>query len=102
MPPDVPVEQYWSATVYDRETHALVRHMDRASRSSQSRTCRRTRTARSTSGSARRLRRGKEANWVPTDPPRGFEVMFRLYAPTQALFDKTWSLPDIERVAPQQ
>ena len=41
---------------------------------------------------------GQEANWVPTDPARGFEVMFRLYAPTQALFDKTWTLPDIERV----
>ena len=41
---------------------------------------------------------GKEANWVPTDPAREFEVMFRLYAPTQALFDKTWTLPDIEKV----
>jgi hypothetical protein len=41
---------------------------------------------------------GKEANWVPTDPKRGFEVIFRLYAPTKALFDKTWVLPDIEKV----
>ena len=41
---------------------------------------------------------GRETNWVPTDPLRDFEVMFRLYAPTQALFDKTWTLPDIERV----
>ena len=35
VPPDVPVEQYWSATAYDRQTHALIRHMDHASRSSQ-------------------------------------------------------------------
>lgn len=39
---------------------------------------------------------GKESNWVPTDPARKFELMFRLYAPTKALFDKTWKLPDIE------
>ena len=40
---------------------------------------------------------GREANWVPTDPLRDFEVMFRLYAPTKALFEKTWTLPDIEQ-----
>ena len=27
-----------------------------------------------------------------------FEVMFRLYAPTKALFEKMWTLPDVERV----
>ena len=31
---------------------------------------------------------GKEANWVPTEPTREFEAMFRLYAPTKALFEK--------------
>ena len=36
VPPNVPVRQYWSATVYDRATHGLVRDMKRASRSSQS------------------------------------------------------------------
>jgi hypothetical protein len=32
-------------------------------------------------------------------PKRGFELMFRAYAPTKAFFDKTWKLPDIEKVA---
>jgi len=41
---------------------------------------------------------GKESNWVPTDPARKFELMFRLYAPTKALFDKAWKLPDVEKV----
>ena len=36
---------------------------------------------------------GKEANWVPTDPNREFEVMFRAYAPTKVFFEKTWKLP---------
>ena len=43
--------------------------------------------------------RGMETNWIPTDPKRDFELMFRLYAPTKALFDKTWVLPDVERAA---
>ena len=35
VPANPPVEQYWSLTAYDRETHALIRNMPRASRSSQ-------------------------------------------------------------------
>jgi hypothetical protein len=42
---------------------------------------------------------GQGNNWIPTDPARKFELMFRLYAPTKALFDKTWVLPDAERAA---
>jgi hypothetical protein len=41
---------------------------------------------------------GKEGNWVPTDAKGEFEVIFRLYGPEKPLFDKTWKLPDVERV----
>jgi hypothetical protein len=34
VPPNVPVEQYWSVTAYDRKTHALIKNIPRASRSS--------------------------------------------------------------------
>src|SRR6185436_15881614 len=36
VPASVPVKQYWSATVYDRATHALVRDQKTVSRSSLS------------------------------------------------------------------
>ena len=42
---------------------------------------------------------GKESNWVPTDAKGRFEVLFRFYGPEKPLFDKTWKLSDIERVA---
>lgn len=42
---------------------------------------------------------GKEANWVPTDPNRKFELLFRLYGPEKPLFDKSWKLPDAERLS---
>jgi hypothetical protein len=44
---------------------------------------------------------GKDSNWVPTSPSRQFEVLFRFYGPEKPLFDKTWKLPDIERIAAQ-
>lgn len=41
---------------------------------------------------------GKESNWVPTKPGGQFVILFRLYRPEKPLFDKTWKLPDIEKV----
>jgi hypothetical protein len=42
--------------------------------------------------------RGGEKNWVPTVPGRGWFAYFRFYAPTEAYFDRSWQLPDIEKV----
>ena len=39
-----------------------------------------------------------ETNWVPTSNERGFEVMFRFYGPEKPLFEKSWVLPDREKV----
>ena len=42
---------------------------------------------------------GKEKNWIPTVPGRGWFAYFRLYAPTEPYFDRTWQLPDIEKLS---
>jgi len=39
---------------------------------------------------------GMESNWVPTG--EDFFVMFRLYGPDKPLFEKTWTLADVEKV----
>jgi hypothetical protein len=39
---------------------------------------------------------GLESNWIPTG--EDFFLLFRLYGPEKALFDKTWKLDDVERV----
>jgi hypothetical protein len=39
-----------------------------------------------------------EQNWIKTLPGRGWFTYFRLYGPTQAYFDKSWLLPDIQRM----
>ena len=98
VPPNVPVEQYWSVTAYDRETHALIKSMQRASRSSQI-----PELGRNADGSiyvyfGPKSPTGKEANWVPTDPTRKFELMARFYGPKKEFFDKLWKLSDVEKV----
>ena len=98
VPANPPVEQYWSLTAYDRQTHALIRNMPRASRSSQIPEMQKNADGSVDIYVGPKAPAGKETNWVPTDPRRGFELMFRAYAPTKALFDKTWRLPDIQHM----
>ena len=95
----MPVYQYWSVTAYDRETHALIKGVDRASRASNAAELQKNADGSVDIYFGPEAPAGKESNWVPTDPLRGFELMFRLYGPKKEFFDKVWVLPDIERIA---
>lgn len=98
VPPNAPVKQYWSVTAYDRELHTLIKGMPRASRSSQIPDLQKNPDGSIDIYFAPKAPDGKDSNWVPTDPNRKFELMFRAYGPTEALFQKTWVLPDVEKV----
>jgi hypothetical protein len=98
VPADAPVDLYWSATAYDRETHALIRGAPHPSRASTT-----PGIEASAEGSVDlwfgpAAPEGRAANWVPTLAGRDFEVLFRLYGVRKNFFDKTWVLPDIEPV----
>jgi hypothetical protein len=43
---------------------------------------------------------GLESNWMKTVDQDGWFVYFRLYAPTEPFFDRSWALPDFELVTP--
>ncbi|QRM31297.1 DUF1254 domain-containing protein [Microvirga sp. VF16] len=101
VPTNAPVQQYWSVTAYDRETHALIKNMDRASRASNAAEIQKNADGSVDIYFGPKAPAGKEANLVPTDPQRGFELMFRVYGPKKEFFDKVWTLPDVEKVAVQ-
>ena len=95
VPPGAPVRQYWSAVAYDRATHALMRNIERPSRSSLA-----PELAKERDGSVELVfapaAPNADANWIPTSAGEQFEVVFRFYGPEPAFFDKSWRLPDIE------
>jgi len=95
VPAKVPVSQYWSATVYDRSTHAPIRNARWLSRSSQTPGLQKNPNGSVDVYFAPRAPAGKESNWVPTSADGGFEVLFRFYGPEKTLLQKAWRLPDI-------
>ena len=96
---NVPVTQYWSMTVYNRDTHSFIRDARWVGRSSQ------TPGLQWNADGSADIHFGStpptvgESNWIPTDPNGEFEVLARFYGPEPALFDKTWQLPDIAKVS---
>lgn len=93
-----PVKQFWSITLYDNVTRGpLVTDQGASDMSS-----RRPDLARNGDGSVdvwfgpKRPARAK--NWIKTSTGKGWFPYFRFYGPTEAYFDKTWQLNDIEAV----
>jgi hypothetical protein len=100
VPANPPVKQYWSVTLYDFATHALIRDVTPASRSSQSPGLKSNADGSVDIVFGPKPPEGQAANWVPTKPGGRFEALFRFYGPEPALFEKTWVLPDIEKITP--
>jgi len=101
VPPNAPVQQFWSLTVYDVDTRMLIQNNQRiADRSS------RMDLVKNEDGSVDlyvgpKAPAGLEKNWIPCVPGRAWFCYFRLYAPTEAHFDRTWTLPDFQMVIPE-
>jgi hypothetical protein len=98
VPAKAPVRQYWSATVYDRATHAFIRGISRMGRSSQSPGIQKNADGSVDIYFGPQAPDRKQPNWIPTNAREGFEVLFRFYGPEKPLFDKTWKLQDIEQI----
>ena len=99
VPANAPVRLYWSATAYDRDTHALIRDTKWSSRSSLTPGLQKNADGSVDIYFGPKAPAGKESNWMPTNADRKFEVLFRLYGPEKPFFDKVWKLPDIEKVS---
>ena len=98
VPPNPPIQLFWSVTVYDVDTRSLILNKQKiADRSS------RMDLKKNPDGSVDiycgpTAPAGYEKNWIPTVPGRNWFAYFRFYNPTEAYFDRSWALPDFEEV----
>ncbi len=94
-----PVKQFWSVTYYDEDT----RRMAATAQGRPDISSRKEGIVKNSDGSidvyfGPKAPEGHEANWVQTNPSKGWFTYFRFYGPTEAFFDKSWALPDFEKV----
>ncbi|WP_216897511.1 DUF1254 domain-containing protein [Nocardia alni] len=102
VPAGVPVAQFWSLTLYSEDTRRPydnggtdIRSVSLDSRDPD--------LQFNDDGSidlyiGPTAPEGAQNNWMKTIAQDGWFVYFRLYAPTQSFFDKTWSLPDFQAI----
>jgi hypothetical protein len=92
-----PVKNFWAVSAYDPATRSLLDVGGNKNKSVGSR----DNPVANSDGSVDvyfgpKAPDGKEKNWVPTVPDKGFFLVFRFYAPTEGYIDKTWVLNDLE------
>jgi hypothetical protein len=98
VPPDPPIKLFWSVTLYDVNTRALILNEQKiADRSS------RMDLRNNVDGSVDiycgpKAPAGFEKNWIPTVPGKNWFAYFRFYQPTETYFDRSWPLPDFEEM----
>ena len=96
--PDPPMQQFWAVSVYDMDTRTFFRNESlKAEISSNTKGLQKNADGSVDVLFGPAVPAGKESNWVQTVPDRFWFPYFRLYAPTQAYFDRSWLLPDIEK-----
>ena len=99
IPPNAPMKQFWSITVYSQATRCLIdNETGRADRSSRHDLMKNPDGSVDLYFGPDNAPMGMENNFVKTVPGEGFFVYLRLYAPTEPYFERAWPLPDIEKL----
>lgn len=99
VPPDVPMLNFWSVVLYDYDTRAMIANAQGKTEANS-----RQPLVASVDGSVRlvfspeKLEDVPEANWIQTNPKKGFFAYFRWYSPTKAFFDRSWKMGNIKRL----
>ena len=99
VPANPPVKRFWAISAYDPTTRSLLDVGGNKNKSVGSL----DNPVANADGSVDVYfgpvaPQGKEKNWVPTVPKKGFFLVFRFYGPLEGYIEKTWVLNDLELV----
>lgn len=98
VPRDPPIKLFWSVTLYDVDTRALILNEQKIADRSSRMDLRKNADGSVDIYCGPKAPVGFEKNWIPTVPGKNWFSYFRFYQPTEAYFDRSWPLPDFERV----
>jgi hypothetical protein len=98
VPANVPVREFWSATVYSLKTSSFFLHAERLTLGSLDKDLRKNADGTVDIYFGPKPPAGQASNWLYTQPGEKWFPWFRVYGPEKAVFDKSWRLPDIEMI----
>jgi hypothetical protein len=98
VPPDAPIKLFWSVTLYDADTRALILNEQKIADRSSRMDLRTNKDGSVDIHCGPTAPAGYEQNWIPTVPGRNWFAYFRFYQPTETFFDRSWPLQDFEQV----
>jgi hypothetical protein len=98
VPSDPPVKLFWSVTVYDVGTRALILNEQKIADRSSRMDLRKNADGSVDIYCSPKAPAGFEKNWIPTVPGKNWFAYFRFYQPTETYFDRSWPLQDFEQI----
>jgi hypothetical protein len=99
VPKDVPMLNFWSVVLYDNDTRCMIVNPQGKTEVNS-----RQPLVKNEDGSVRLVFSPTkpagvpDANWIQTNPEKGFFAYFRWYSPTKAFFDRSWKMGNIVEV----
>lgn len=99
VPPNVPMLNFWSVVLYDNDTRGMIINPQGKTEVNS-----RQEIVENADGSVRLVFSPAkpdgvpEANWIQTNPKKGFFAYFRWYSPTKAFFDRSWKMDNIKHI----
>jgi hypothetical protein len=99
LPPNVPINNFWSVIPYDTQTRSVLQTDQRdTALTSNSGTVKSNADGSVDIYFGPKAPAGKESNWIQTVPGKGWFTLLRLYGALEPWFDKTWRPGEIELV----
>lgn len=99
LPKDIPAKDFWSFTLYDNQTRAMLQTDQRFPGVDSNK-----KGLKQNADGSYDVYFGPVApkrqknNWIQTDPNKGWNTILRLYGPLESFYDKTWIPGDPELV----
>lgn len=99
IPPNVPINNYWSFVVYDTQTRSLLETDQKlAGVDSNQPDIKANDDGSYTVWFGPEAPDGKEGNWIQTVPGKSWSTILRLYGPLEPWFDGSWRPGEVELV----
>jgi len=99
VPPNVPGKSFWSFTLYDNQTRSeLQTDQQFPGIDSNKKGLKQNQDGSYDIYFGPKAPAGQEANWLQTVPGKGWNMLWRIYGPTEPWYDRSWKIGDPEVV----